>query len=397
MGVKLRGARRALLALGALVALSACAPQASGPVLGGGGVAPGPGAALPPAPPPRAKVALLLPLTGGNAPLGQAMLNAAQLALFEQGAPGFEFVPRDTGGTAQGAAEAARSAIASGARVLVGPLTSAETAAASVPARAASVPMLPFTNDAHQAAPLVWPLGITPAQQMRRLVAAANAQGATRFALASPGGAFGRQLAAGMESAAKDLGLPAPLVISYPGAAAPAMAARDVAQQLQPAEGGAPRAEVLVLAEAGGRAREFASGLVAAGLAVPPLKLAGTSLWAQDTGLAQEAALSGAWYPGGDPNARAQFEGRYQAAFGERPSRVVGVAYDAAAIAARAIRGQPDVVPPMPIGDMILGADGALRLGPNGEVQRALAVFSVAPGAEGQVVQPAELPGSVAF
>ncbi|EHL97098.1 hypothetical protein HMPREF9946_04418, partial [Acetobacteraceae bacterium AT-5844] len=112
--------------------------------------------------------ALLLPLTGGNAALGQAMLNAAELALFEQGAPGFEFVPRDTGGTAQGAAEAARSAIASGARVLVGPLTSAETTAAASAARASSVPMLPFTNDANQAAPLVWPLGITPAQQMRR-------------------------------------------------------------------------------------------------------------------------------------------------------------------------------------------------------------------------------------
>ncbi|MBC9209191.1 penicillin-binding protein activator [Roseomonas aerophila] len=388
--------RRAALALGALVALSACAPQASGPVFSGG-VAPAPGGGLPPGPPPRTKVALLLPLTGSNAALGQAMLNAAQLALFEQGAPGFEFVPRDTGGTSQGAAEAARSAIAGGARVLVGPLTSAETSAAAVPARAASVPMLPFTNDSNQATPLVWPLGITPAQQMRRLVAAANAQGATRFALAAPSGAFGRQLAAGLQSAAKDLGLPAPLMLSYPAAAAPALAARDVAAQLQPGEGGAPRADVLILSEAGTRAREFAAGLVAGGVAVPPMKLAGTSLWAQDTTLAQEAALNGAWFPGGDPNARAQFESRFQAAFGERPSRVVGVAYDAAAIAARAIRGQPDAVPPMPVGEMILGADGAFRLGPNGEVQRALAVFALTPGIDGQVVQPAELPGTAAF
>ena len=378
------------------MALSACAPPVSGPAFSGGGYAPSAGS-LPPPAPPRTKVALLLPLTGGNAALGQAMLNAAELALFEQGAPGFEFVPRDTGGTAQGAAEAARSAIASGARVLVGPLTSAETTAAASAARASSVPMLPFTNDANQAAPLVWPLGITPAQQMRRLAAAANAQGATRFALAAPSGAFGRQLAAGLQSAASDLGLPAPLVLSYPAAAAPALAARDVAQQLQPGEDGTPRAEVLILAETGNRAREFASGLVAAGLTVPPMKLAGTSLWAQDTSLAQEAALNGAWYPAGDPNARAQFESRYQAAFGERPSRVVGVAYDAAAIAVRAIRGQPDAVPPMPVGEMILGADGAFRLGPNGEVQRALAVFALTPGIEGQVVQPAELPGTAAF
>ncbi|MDB5369477.1 MAG: hypothetical protein JWP20_1035 [Roseomonas sp.] len=387
-------ARRVALTLGALVALSACAQQAPGP--GFGSIAPGAGALLPPAPPPRTQVALLLPLTGGNAALGQSMLNAAQLALFEQGAPGFEFVPRDTGGTAQGAAEAARAAIATGARVLVGPLTAAETSAAAIPARAAAVPMLPFTNDANQAAPLVWPLGITPTQQMRRLVAAAHAQGAQRFALAAPSGGFGQQLAAGLRSAASDLGLPPPLILTYPATAAPGLAARDVATKLVPAEDGTPAADVLILGEGGARVREFAAGLVAGGAMAPPLKLAGTVLW-QDAGLAQEAALNGAWYPGPDPSARAQFDSRFESAFGAKPSRVVGVAYDAAAIAARAVRGQPDMVPQMPVGEMILGADGALRLGPGGQVQRALAVFALVPGLEGQVVQPAELPGTAAF
>jgi ABC-type branched-subunit amino acid transport system substrate-binding protein len=383
------------------VALSACAQQVPAPYYGG--VAPLPqGQALPPEPQ-RTKVALLLPLTGGNAQLGQAMLNAAQLALFEQGSPGFEFVPRDTGSTAQGAAEAARAAIASGARVLVGPLTAGETAAAAAPARAAGVPMLPFTNDANQASASVWPLGITPRQQMRRLVAGAHAQGAQRFALAAPSGAFGQQLAEGLRGAASDLGLPAPTIITYPAAAAPGLAARDVAQRLAPSEAtasptapqGGAAADLLILGESGARARDFAVGLAEAGMPVP--KLAGTILWATDPSLAQVPALAGAWYPGPDPSAHAQFESRFQAAFGATPGRVVGVAYDAAAIAARAMRGQPDGVPPMPVGELILGADGALRLGQNGEVQRALAVFALTPGLEGQVVQPADMPGAVGF
>nr|WP_272877181.1 penicillin-binding protein activator [Roseomonas marmotae] len=362
------------------------------------------GMTMPPQPQ-RSQVALLLPLTGSNAALGQAMLNATQLALFEQGAPGFEFVPRDTASTAVGAAEAARAAIASGAKVLVGPLTAGETSAAAVPARAAGVPMLPFTNDSNQAGAQVWPLGITPRQQMRRLVSGAHAQGAQRFALAAPSGAFGQQLAAGLRSAASDLGLPPPVIVTYPAAAAPGMAARDVARRLQPSEAAADPdapvgeavADVLILGESGARAREFAAGLVEAGLRVPPMKLAGTVLWATDTALTQEPALNGAWYPGPDLSARAQFDSRFQAAFGEVPSRVVGVAYDAAAIAARAVRGQPDGAPQMPVGELILGADGALRLGPNGEVQRALAVFALTPGLEGQVVQPADLPGLAAF
>ncbi|MFC7689590.1 ABC transporter substrate-binding protein [Paeniroseomonas aquatica] len=63
---------------------------------------------------PRTRVGLLLPLTGANRPLGQAMLNASQLALFDQADPAIEFLPRDTGSTPGGAAEAARSAIAEG-------------------------------------------------------------------------------------------------------------------------------------------------------------------------------------------------------------------------------------------------------------------------------------------
>jgi ABC-type branched-subunit amino acid transport system substrate-binding protein len=176
-----------------------------------------------------------------------------------------------------------------------------------------------------------------------------------------------------------------------------------VAQKLVPSEAtaspqapqGGPPADLLILGESGPRAREFAAALAAAGTPVP--KLAGTVLWATDPSLAQEPALNGAWYPGPDPSAHAQFESRFQSAFGDRPSRVVGVAYDAAAIAARAVRGQPDAVPPMPVGELILGADGGLRLGQNGEVQRALAVFALTPGMEGQVVQPADMPGSVGF
>ena len=68
------------------------------------------------------------------------MLNAAQLALFDQADPAIEFLPRDTGSTPGGAAEAARSVIGEGARALAGPLTLTETAAAAAPARAAGAP-----------------------------------------------------------------------------------------------------------------------------------------------------------------------------------------------------------------------------------------------------------------
>ena len=56
--------------------------------------------------PGEARVALLLPLTGAQSGLGQALLNAAQMALFDVGGPNLELTVHDTGGRPPGAAQA---------------------------------------------------------------------------------------------------------------------------------------------------------------------------------------------------------------------------------------------------------------------------------------------------
>src|SRR5690242_4704172 len=98
--------RRAFVLLLGTVALNACA---GGYAPGGYGGPPVPLGAAPPgaAGPTSQRVAILLPLSGARADLGQSMLHAAQLAL--EGAP---LDAKDTGGTPDGAAAAARAAIA---------------------------------------------------------------------------------------------------------------------------------------------------------------------------------------------------------------------------------------------------------------------------------------------
>ncbi len=153
-------------------------------------------------------VALLAPLSGPNAERGQALLHATQLALAGPGAPKLDV--RDTGGTPAGAAAAAQAAIDAGAGLIIGPLTAAETAAAAAPARAAGVPVLAFTSDPAQAQPGVWTLGITPAQQVNRLVGAMVAQGKTRFAAALPQTDFGQAMSAALVQAVSGANLPIP-------------------------------------------------------------------------------------------------------------------------------------------------------------------------------------------
>ena len=118
-------------------------------------------------------------MTGPRADLGQVLLQAAQLALQDNSGPSLDVL--DTGGTPAGAATAAQAAVSNGDSLILGPLTSAETASVAPIARGAGIPVLAFTNDASQSQPGVWPLGISPDQQIRRLVAAAQAQGKTQI------------------------------------------------------------------------------------------------------------------------------------------------------------------------------------------------------------------------
>jgi ABC-type branched-subunit amino acid transport system substrate-binding protein len=391
------GAGRAAAAL--LIALllppAACAPQPPPPPAFGLGPAPGAGypalAPALPAGPPRARVGLLLPLSGGARSLGEAMLNAAQLALFDQADPRVELLPRDTGGSPTGAMEAARSALAEGARAFAGPLTLGETAAAAGVARAAGAPLMAFTSDATQAAPGTWVLGVTPQEQVDRVVGAAAARGAARFGLLAPDDEFGRRLAAALRARLTALGLPPPVVQLRAPRGDPSQAARDLAGAAGP-EG----LDAVLLGEGGERARAAATALAAA---LPrPARLLGTTLWLQDGGgggagaLAQEPALAGAWFPGPDPAARQRFEARYQAAFGTRPPRLAGVAYDAAALAARTVRDGGGAAPP--VGEALMGADGPIRLLADGQARRGLALLALDPSGEPALVEPAPLPAA---
>ncbi|TQF76744.1 ABC transporter substrate-binding protein, partial [Elioraea sp. Yellowstone] len=110
----------------AAVALAACAAQ---PVQrpGAGAVVAAPSAAgLGAAPRPlvgpdgKLRAALLLPLSGPHAAVGEALLNGAQLALFEHGAERIELLPKDTAGDPARAASPPRPAKAVGAGLVLG-------------------------------------------------------------------------------------------------------------------------------------------------------------------------------------------------------------------------------------------------------------------------------------
>ena len=158
---------------------------------------PAPAPAPPPivlTPPPSSGlpvVAILLPLSGRDAQLGQQLLEAAELGLFDAADERFTLLPVDTGGTPAGAVEAAEKAIGQGARLILGPLFGAEAAAVGPIAKSAGVNVVTFSNDQSVAGDNVFVFGFLPRPQVERAVAYAAAKGSKRFALLAPRGGFG--------------------------------------------------------------------------------------------------------------------------------------------------------------------------------------------------------------
>jgi branched-chain amino acid transport system substrate-binding protein len=330
------------------------------------------------------KVAVLLPLSGANADLGKAMLEAAQLALFTIGGDKLTLVPRDTTGTAQGAADAAKAVIADGAKLIIGPLVADEVEAVKPIAAAANVNVIAFATKTQVAGGNVFLMGFLPRQEVAREVSFAHERGVTRFAALAPNSAYGHLMADSLKEIVAATGGTVTRVEFFTGDPGP------VIKKLAPANGAAPGFDALLLPEGGDQLKQIAQQLKAAGIDTAQVHLLGSGLW-DDPGIESEPALTGGWFSASLPDARQDFAKRYQSTYGHQPPRLASLAFDAAALAA-VLAKSPDADPfsqaaiENPNG--FTGVDGLFRFTAQGLVQRGLAVLEVQPNGD-TVASPA--------
>jgi branched-chain amino acid transport system substrate-binding protein len=361
---------------------------------------PPPGGIAEPAPTPAvsgsAKVALLVPLSGANAELGRAILDAAQLALFETPGERLILVPRDTAGSSDGAAKAARAVIEDGAKLILGPLLAAEVEAVKPLARDAHLNVIAFSTVTELAGGNTFLMGFLPRQEVVREVGHAREQGLARFAALAPNSPYGRLMADALRDFASASGATVTRVEFYDpraGDTAPAV------QRLLPGPGpstdpgsaasGAPPFDALLLPEGGARLKQIARQIKEASPGTKPLQLLGSGLW-DVPDLGSEPALVGGWFAASPPEPRRTFAPRFQATYGRAPPRLASLGYDAAALAAVLAHGEGEPFSQQAIlrPNGFTGVDGLFRFTPGGMVQRGLAVLEVEPQGD-VVVSPA--------
>ena len=392
-----------LIAFALLLALTACgggrmvaAPVGPPQSPSAGPKFPPPGPTKPPPAGPT-KVALLVPLSGANADLGKAMLEAAQLALFNTDSERLTLVPRDTAGTAEGAANAAKSAISDGAQLLIGPLLAAEVEAVKPITRDAKVNVIAFSTATQLAGGNVFLMGFQPRQEVVREVSFARDKGISRFAALAPNSQYGHLMTDALRDAATASGgSVAKIEYLDPRAADPSAAVKRLLGGTAPPSNGASPApppasaafDALLLPEGGAQLKQIARQLKEAGLDSGQVRLLGSGLW-DDPSIAGESALDGGWYAASPPEPRQEFESRFQATYGHPAPRLASLAFDAAALAAVLGKSGEAFSPEAILNPRgFTGVDGLFRFTAQGLVQRGLAVLEIT--ARGKtVVSPA--------
>lgn len=362
------------------------------------------------------RVGLLLPFTANNAAaqkIASAMFDAAQLAAFDAGDERFLLIPKDTKGTPDGAADAARSALADGAEIILGPLFSESVEAAAVVTRAAETPMIAFSSDLKAGGNGVYLLSFPPELEIERVTEYAVNNELTRFGVLAPMSEYGERVSGAFAEEVFVRGgvivheeryqqnpeamlEPAKRLAQYSKEIVPLELRHEFeGDRAAPAEmeqsGYTQGYQAVLMPEQGTLLRALAPLLPYYNVDITRVKLLGISAW-KNPRLTREPALRGGWFAAPDPEITKNFETRFASAFGAAPPRLASLAYDASLLSARLAsterRRQRFSEEMITDPNGYFGADGLFRLNADGSVERGLAILEIQPGGI-QVIDPA--------
>ena len=326
----------------------------------------------------QVKAALILPISAtGNAGIaGQAMRNAADMALAEFNAPNVQLLVKDDAGSAEGARQAAQQALNEGAEIILGPLFAQSVTLVGQVARARNVPVIAFSTDANVASPGVYLLSFLPETDVARIVQYSYSVGKRSYAALIPDNPYGTVVEAAFR---QDIGRRGGRIVAlehYPHDKA------GMAGPIKNVAGAAAHADALFIPDGSDAVPDVAQQLVGDGVNLKRAQLLGTGLWGDDPRINATPALDGGWYAAPDAAGYRNFANRYAARFKQQPVRTATLAYDAVALIAALVKTQgtqrfsPEVLT-NPSG--FSGIDGLFRFKADGTNERGLAVLRVTP------------------
>jgi branched-chain amino acid transport system substrate-binding protein len=325
------------------------------------------------------RIAVLLPFSSTNAEVqkqSEGIYNAIQMALFQVGARDVVLMRRDaTSADAAVVAGIADDVIRDGAIAVIGPVFAQQVAPVAREASEVRAPVFAFSTDVSAIGQGAYLVSLTPYAEVERIVDWATKDGVTRFAMLGPNNTNSKAIEQALRDAAAKRGATVVGVEYYTqGNSSPQAEARRVASLIEAENRSHPNKVAVLIPEAGVQLRSVGALLRAIANVTPKeVRFLGTGQW-NDPDVWREPGLYGGSFPAPDPTSVADFEKRYQAYFGEAPPRLAAFGYDAGALAATLAAADRLDAAMIQRPEGWGGVNGLFRFGPDGSVERALAV-----------------------
>jgi ABC-type branched-subunit amino acid transport system substrate-binding protein len=356
-----------VLVLFAMV-LSACVPSTGsvgGPPSGDGG---------------SVQVALLIPSGSGQAQdelFGQNLENAARLAMADLSGVTIDLRVYRTGGSPAQASALAKQAVNEGAQVILGPFYSEEANAAAVAVSGTGVNVLAFSNNASIAGGNLFVLGPTFDNTARRLASYAVRNGKNKVLIVHDRNVAGEAGKSAIERGVANAGGSVVGVSSYEFSQNGIMQAASGIVQTVRSSGATA---IFLTADSAGALPLVSQLLVENGVDKAATQFIGLTRWDIPPATVGLPSVQGGWFAMPDPGLFAQFQSRYQSAYGSAPAPVAGLAYDGiAAIGALARQGKGKALTRDALTQSagFAGVSGIFRFLSNGTNERGLAIAQI--------------------
>ncbi len=354
------------------------------------------------------KVAMLLPLTGKDAKIGEDLRNAGMMAQFDIANNNFILQFYDTQGTAEGAKKAFEQAAKSKVDLILGPVFAREVGAIRRQARAKKIPVVSFTSDTDEVDEGVYTLALLVSEQIERSVRYACEKGKQSLAIMAPDNKAGDIAIASAEKATQACGMRIsaisvynPTFINFEPYVLKTLpeSFKDIKilekqekkEKTETEEEPLPITEqidfdTLLIADDGNRLKSIASLFALYDITPREVLFIGTSTW-QDPTLTLEGALAGARFSALPTEGFEKFSQRYEETYGKKPIRLASLSYDAVALAS--VLSQTGGITKENLTNIrgFSGTDGLFRLTPTGESERLLGISEIVSRNQFRVIQ----------
>ena len=274
------------------------------------------------------QVALLIPSGSGQTQdelFGASLENAARLAMADLSGVAIDLRVYKTSANPAQAAALARQAVDEGAQVILGPFYSEEANSAGAAVANSGVSVLAFSNNSAIAGGNVFVLGHTFDNTARRLASYAVRAGKSNVLIVHDRNVAGDVGRAAIERS-----------VTAAGGRVAGVASYEFSQNgIVQAAGGIVTAArssganaLFMTADTAGALPLLTQLLVDNGIDRSSTQFIGLTRWDIPSATLSLPGVQGGWFAMPDPGLQAQFQSRYQAAYGSAPAAVAGLAYD---------------------------------------------------------------------